>query len=96
MIQTSRRGFLLGLLAAPVIVKVSSLMAVKPMLDDGIALTSMAHPKHYRWGTCDNDINPLALSVVVYGYDEHGLLVRETILLCPREQARIATARLAT
>lgn len=44
MIQTSRRGFLGFLLAAPVIVKASSIMAVKPVLDDGIALTSMAHP----------------------------------------------------
>lgn len=33
--QPTRRGFLLGLLAAPVIVKASSLMAVKPVADYG-------------------------------------------------------------
>lgn len=33
IIQPTRRGFLLGLLAAPVIVKASSLMAVKPIHD---------------------------------------------------------------
>ena len=46
MINPTRRGFLGFLLAAPVIVKATSLMAVRPMLDDGIALTSMTHPNN--------------------------------------------------
>jgi hypothetical protein len=35
MIQQSRRGFLLGLLAAPVIVKATSLMPIKPVVEYG-------------------------------------------------------------
>lgn len=33
LIKPTRRGFLLGLLAAPVIVKAASLMPIKPMRD---------------------------------------------------------------
>lgn len=97
IIRPSRRNFLLGMLAAPVIVRAASIMPCKSAaVGDGVALTSLVHPKNFRWGSCDNDINPLALTFTVYGHDEHGLLVREKILLSPREQARIANARLAT
>jgi hypothetical protein len=44
----SRRGFLAGLgaalVTAPAIVRATSLMPVKQMLDDGVVLHSMAHP----------------------------------------------------
>lgn len=52
MIQSTRRGLLTALLFAPVIVKASSLMAIKPPLErrydvepgDGIGLNFMEHP----------------------------------------------------
>ena len=56
MIQ--RRGFLMGLLAAPVIVKATSLMAVKPIYG-GVALSSMAHPGSLTYEELDFDTNEL-------------------------------------
>jgi hypothetical protein len=45
---SSRRNFLLGvgavLVAAPTIVRASSLMPIKQMIGDGVALQSIAHP----------------------------------------------------
>lgn len=45
--STTRRGFItsaLCLIAAPAIVRASSLMPVRAWLDDGIALRSITHP----------------------------------------------------
>ena len=102
-IDIGRRGLLLGLLAAPVIVRAGSLMPVRNRWAAGGLVGPedavpeiMARPEDFRWGTCDNDINPMALTFTVYGRDERGLLVVEKVLLSPREQARIANARLAT
>lgn len=95
--QPTRRNFLLGMLAAPLVVRAASIMPVRSMaIGDGAPLMSMAHPEDFRWGTSNSDINPLALTFTVYGRDEYGRLVVEKILLSPREQARIANARLAT
>lgn len=48
----NRRGFLTGLtglIAAPAIVRASSIMPVKTLVSgDGVALTSMAHPRLVR------------------------------------------------
>ncbi len=47
ILQPSRRRFLLGaslLLAAPAIVRASSLMRVAQIPDDGVALSSIEHP----------------------------------------------------
>ncbi len=52
--NASRRSFIAGLagfLAAPAIVRASSLMAVKSWLSDGVALRSMAHPMNGDFST---------------------------------------------
>lgn len=80
----SRRGLLsglVGLIAAPAIVRVASLMPVKAWMDDGVALNAMRHPWSNVAGRDLTEDSLMEMMLELSGFDAYGQPVIEMITL---------------